>query len=553
MKGKARSVFSGSKIEEFDVEILGVLHNWRPRGDLILAKASGPQVDYAGISAGMSGTPVYIEGKLIGAMAYTWPFSKDAIAGITPIGEMLEIRTPAIGTGPSRSAPEPRERGEAELSELGISPGGIKAIETPLLISGFHPAVLRIIEKETSGLNVIVAQTGGAGDAVVPDTLVPGAALAAQFVTGDGLVAAIGTVTYTEGDWVLGFGHGLSLGGLVSIPMSTAFVHAVLPSIAGSLKIASPSRMVGTITNENLSGIFGRLGNVPKLIPVDISVKTDRDEQRDFHFNVMTNDLLTGTLAGWGAANALVTVAGSVGDMTIDAKSKTTLFDERGRAQVFEYADVFFTNDAASDIAKMVSVPVELLLRNEFEKARIQSVQCTFLVKRDHRVASIEEIYVSPQVAVPGDSIEVMVRLKPYRGESFFERLSVAVPPACEGGSLKVLASSAPDMRVWEAQSTNRRLPATNLQQLISQITSAGNGNRLECVIYSQKEEAGIGGKAFPSPPSSFSNVLRSTTRSGAVVEKPAAVLAGSSLKTDYVIEGSRSVSVKLKRQKAGR
>jgi hypothetical protein len=549
MKGKARSVFSGSKIEEFDVEILGVLRNWRPGGDLILARASGSQVDYAGIAAGMSGTPVYIDGKLIGAMAYTWPFSKEPITGITPIKEMLALG--ALGIHSSSAGPGSRD--ELKLEDLNISPGTMKAIETPLLVSGFHPAVLRVIEQDTGGFNMVVAQTGGVGGIVESDTLIPGAAMAAQFVAGDGVVAAIGTVTHTEGVMVLGFGHGLSLGGLVKVPMSTAYVHAVLPSIAGSVKLASPLRMVGTITNEGLSGVAGEIGQVPVLIPVDVLVKTDREGQRVFHFDVMRNNLFTGMLVGWSAASAALTLSGSVGEMTIDGENEIELGDRRGVVHEVKYTNVFFTTDAASSISKTVAAPVEILLNNQFEEADIRRIRCTLLVKHEQRVASIEGIFVRPEEVAPGDSIQVTVRLKPFRGEAFSRQLTLTVPQMCNAERVRILACSAPEMRTWEEQSTNRRLPATSLEQLISQIQSSGRGNRLECAVSVESEEAGIDGKPFPSPPSSFFNVLTSSSRSGVVTETPLGILGRATLDTDYVIQGCRSVSLKLKHQEVGR
>jgi len=549
MKGKARSVFTGSKIEEFDVEILGVFHNWRPGGDLILARASGPQVDYAGIAAGMSGTPVYIDGKLIGAMAYTWPFSKEPITGITPIREMLELKAPGSHSGSA----EPRGEDKLRMNDLKSSAGAMKAIDTPLLVSGFHPAVLHLMEQETGGFNMVVAQTGGAGETSEGDTLIPGAAMAAEFITGDGIVSAIGTVTHTEGSRVLGFGHGLSLGGVVKIPMSTAYVHAVLPSLAGSVKLASPLRMVGTITNEGLSGVAGEIGSVPPLIPVDVLVKTDREEERVFHFNVMRNDLLTGMLVGWSATSAALTLGGSVGEMTIDSESEIEIVDGRGAAHQVKYKNVFFTTDPASSISKTVAAPVEVLLNNQFEDVDIRRISCTVFVKHEQRVASVEEVFVRPEEVMPGDSIHVTVKLKPFRGEAFLRQFALAVPRSCSAERVKVLVCSAPEMRAWEEQSTNRRLPATSLEQLISLIGSSGRGNRLECVVSVQSEEAGIDGRPFPSPPSSFSNVLSSSGRSGALTETPLGIIGTATLNTDYVIQGCCSVSLRLKHREVGR
>lgn len=409
------------------------------------------------------------------------------------------------------------------------------------------------MEQQIGSFNMVLAQTGSAGRDVAGDTILPGAAMAAQFVSGDGTVAAIGTVTALEGKKVLGFGHGLSLGGQVQIPLSTAYVHTVLASISGSVKLASPLRMVGTITNEGVSGVVGEIGSIPRLIPVDVSVGTGREDPRVFHFDIMKSKLLTSALVGWAAANAALTVSSSMGEMTIEAESDIQLSDEIGLLHDVRYRDVFFTTDPAGAISKIASAPVDVLMDNQFEEVDIKHVSFTLNVKEEPRVATVEEISVRPEEVAPGDSVSITVRLKPYRGEEFSRLLRLKIPATCEAERVGILVCSAPQMRSWEEQSTNRRLPATNLEQLMTQIDSSGRGNRLECVITEQEVESGIDGRAFPSPPGSFSNVLNDAGRSGALVQTRFGILDSAKLETDYAVIGCRAVGLDIKHQRVWR
>jgi hypothetical protein len=546
MRGTAKTVFSGSRVEEFDIEILGVLENWRPGGDLILVRASGQPIEHTGIAAGMSGSPVYVDGRLIGAIAYAWPFSKEPIAGVTPIGEMLEQGLP-LGTG----APEPRR--QFEWKDSGVSGGALEAIETPLLVSGFHPSVQGIIETELSRYNMTVAQTGSGNEVSREEELVPGAALAAQFVTGDATASAIGTVTYAEGGRILGFGHGLFQAGAVEIPMSSVYIHAVLPSLSGSVKMGSTSRMVGAIVRDGVAGVVGRVGTLPELIPVSVSVRSGGLEPRKFNFGIMRHSLLTPSFVGWSVSSATLTVGGSAGDMTIGLEYEIELDGPDGETRSLEYRDVLFSTSPAGAIAQAIGDPLRLAIRNRFEKLSARSITCKVSVEHSRRTASIDEIYVSPRHVAAGDSVEVTVRLRPFRGEVRLERFVLRIPGACESEKVKIQVCSAPEMRAWEEEATNRRLPPRDIEQLMSRITSSGGGNRVECVAYVEKEETGIEGESFPSPPGSFSSVVGAAGRTGSVATTHIAVVDAAARETGYVIRGCRTVDLTLDRGKSRR
>ncbi|MFH0777254.1 MAG: SpoIVB peptidase S55 domain-containing protein [Candidatus Eisenbacteria bacterium] len=541
MKGKGKTVFQGARIEEFDVEILGILRDWRPGGDLILARASGPVLEYTGIAAGMSGTPIYVDGKLIGALAYSWPFSKEPIAGITPIGEMLEVGRSSRGSGGGKS-------GEIRWEDAAASGGTLREIGTPVLVSGFHPAVLDLMRRKLSGFNVLVAQTGGPSEGM-GETLQPGSPLAAQLVSGDGTIAAIGTVTLARGRSILGFGHGLFLGGPVEIPMGSAFIHTVLPSISGSFKFGSASEIVGTITSDGPAGVEGEVGRMPRLIPVDVRVRTEEGERGSFHFDVMRSTLLTPSLVAWSVSSAVLTGGGVRTESTVGLKGEITLVDARGAIRKLTHRDLLVTTSPAVEIARAVAGPLELVLGNPYEQVNIEQITWDVRIDYEQRSAVIEEVYAASQEVEPGDSLWLTVRLRPFRGEPFTERVAVPIPATCGAAALHIKVCSSPLVRKWEEESTNRRLPPSSFEQLLTQIESSGFGNRIELVAYAELEGAGIEGRAFPSAPASFAAVIRNASRAASLVETPFTPVAAASLDTGYVVRGCKTITVRVKRE----
>ncbi|HDS08923.1 MAG TPA: SpoIVB peptidase S55, partial [Firmicutes bacterium] len=258
MKGYGKSVFSGTEIETFSVTILSVMDNFSPGYDIILAELSGnPYVEEGRVISGMSGSPVYINGKLIGAVAYAWSFSKRAIAGLTPIKDMLDLKTR-----------KPREfNSDFKLfgQHFPSSGDGLRYIQTPVTMSGFIPESLEDFKREFEEFGFIPVQSGGVGlFNLRVQTLVPGSPVAVQLVKGSMNISAIGTVTYVNSNEVYALGHPMFNGGPVAIPMATAYIHTTVTSIYSSFKMGSPISTVGTFLVDSRPGTYGELGPVPE-------------------------------------------------------------------------------------------------------------------------------------------------------------------------------------------------------------------------------------------------------------------------------------------------
>ena len=297
MKGVGKTVFQGMKVEEFGVEILGVLKKWRPDGDLILAKLSGGPLEKTGVIAGMSGSPVYIQGKLIGAIAYAWPFATQPIVGITPIGEMLEIPR------------EGGEWGEASPQKMGGT-YSLSPLVTPVMLSGFSPQVLEEMVPFLKGLGCFPLQAEGQGMEGQDVRPQPGSAIGVQLVRGDAEAIAVGTLTYMDGDRVYAFGHSFLNAGGVDFPFTGVYVHSILPSQVISFRFTSSAAPWGRISQDTEAGISGFFKARAKLIPLKISISS-AGPVRDYRFEIVDHKMLSSLFFRWASLNVLLSRLGN--------------------------------------------------------------------------------------------------------------------------------------------------------------------------------------------------------------------------------------------------
>src|SRR5256714_11674006 len=347
MKGVARTVFSGTEPQEFNLEILGLLAGFSgPRQSTIIARLSGPNVDRTGVFAGMSGSPVFIDNKLVGAIAYSFPFAKEAICGITPIKQMIDIfaqgnerpksnEARAFSFSASASTWKPSLPKQAVGSQsliTAVSSGSalaplmgqqIQPIATPVVFSGIKQETLSLFSSQLTDSGLLPVSGVGGAAAMTPleafdeKTLTPGASVTVELARGDYSIAAAGTVTYRDGEKIYAFGHPfLSLGG-ADMPMTESSVVTVIPNTFNSFKLAVPGRMVGSISQDRATGIFGRLGQASRMIPVKLTLHTSRGQDEQFKYEIVSDEYLTPLLLSISVYNSIAARERSVGEATI--------------------------------------------------------------------------------------------------------------------------------------------------------------------------------------------------------------------------------------------
>lgn len=415
-QGHGLSVFSGTVPVRFDVKAIAVLANSLPGQDLLLVRCAGQDLEKTGIIAGMSGSPIYFDGKLAGALAYAWTFGKEPIAGVTPIRAMLEElkRKPSV----------PR------------SPPGLERLASPLLVSGFTPALMKALERRLGKLGLVPVMGAGsrpAGDQQ-PAIPVPGGAIGVELMRGDYNASAVGTITHVDGDRVLAFGHPLFGLGAMALPATGADVHVVFSSSYLSFKFASPLGSLGSLVEDRQSCIVVRKGAQPKMVPVRLRVRNSLTtrEQR-FAIEVVDHAKLTASMVLDAAANALDAAEASGDDLTADVRITARLRDGRELA----IADRFH-NGRGGPFNLESFAPFLELPDNVFEPALLSSVDAELELTPGRATAEILDAYPSVREARAGERFEVHVLVKPYGQPP--RKLSVALemPAEVAGDTLEL-------------------------------------------------------------------------------------------------------------------
>jgi hypothetical protein len=555
MRGVAYTVFQGTKPEPMDVEVLGVLKNANgPKGDVILVRLGGAKAEYTGVVAGMSGSPVYFNGKLAGAVAFRiGEFSKEPIAGVTPISEMLEISaldtTPTSDPVQAKSVPSLAEKtsgpGLASATPQNFA-NYLKPIETPLVFSGFsEDAVQKFASQFASQGIVPVMGVGSASDVKQPDPLVPGSAVSAVLVRGDMDIAATCTVTYIDSDHLLACGHPLLQFGSIALPMTKAQVLATLPSPLNAFKIVNATETVGSFVQDRHNGIMGEFGKKPEMIPVTLTIHGGTSP-KTFHYEVLNNARLSPIAVSTTVFNALHGV-NEYGDQTTYAMKGEISVE--GFPQV-KLQDMFASADGLQPAAMLAAASVGgsfgRIYDNPFSTPDIKGLQLDFEVSNERRWARLESARTDINEARPGDEVTVEVLLRPYRGEAVIEHVPVRVPQSASKGTLHILVSDG-DMldRLRRGPSGTQKL---DLASTIGILNKQHVNNRVYVSVLDEDPEAMVADKVMPAIPLSVMNVMdgmRGTQDMTVLGESSVSETATPPL--DYVISGAQLLSITIK------
>ncbi|MGB9073076.1 MAG: SpoIVB peptidase S55 domain-containing protein [Terriglobales bacterium] len=558
MRGTAYTVFQGTKPEPMEVEVLGVLHNVNgPKGDIILVRLHGAKPEYTGVVAGMSGSPVYFDGKLAGALAFRiGQFSKEPIAGVTPIAEMLEInpldRRPAPASIPANPA---TANAATAASGPGDSPSPpsesyrnyLRPIDTPLVFNGFSEEALRRYGPLFASAGIVpVMGVGSSSDSKQPEPLVPGSAVSAVLVRGDMDIAATCTVTYVDPERLLACGHPLMQFGKVDLPMTKAEVLATLPSPLNAFKIVNTTETAGSFVQDRHSGILGVLGREPKMIPVTVTIRGGA-ATREFHYEVLNNARLS-------PVAMMVTVFNTLHG-TNEYGDEIT-YRMNGRLSVKGYPEVTLSNmfaplesgqPAAAVAAATIGERFGRIYDNPFDNPDVESVHLDFDLVRERRSARLETSRTDVTEARPGDQIIVEIVLRPYRGERLVRQIPIRIPASAAKRMLRILVSDGDTL-----DRIRRGMPMANrklgLASTIALLNREHANNRVYVSLLESDPEAMVADKVMPTLPLSVMNVMdnmRGTQEM--VVFGESAVQEASTEPLDYVVSGAQLLTINVK------
>lgn len=571
MRGTAKTVFQGNQATEFNVEILGVVPGAvGPKQDMIVGKISGGGADRTAVFAGMSGSPVYINGKLVGSISYSFPFSKEAICGITPIEQMIQIfeKNPNA----KQKADTPRAISFAELASVDWKPSfprgatignsilagssnsalgslvgqSFQPIATPISFNGFSQETLNFFAPQLMNVGMLpVAAVGGAAK-IAPmkrfdeNTLLGGASVSMALTRGDYSMAAAGTVTLRDGEKIYAFGHPFLSLGSSDLAMSESHVVTVVPNINNSFKLAVPDAMVGTMTQDRNTGVFGNLGQAPKMIPVKLNVQTSRNNTETYNFEIANDGFLTPLLLNMTIFNSLTATERGLGDTMVTLNGEVKL---KGQEPI-KIERRFAGMQAAQFASSSIAAPVSALFRSGFVETEITEVNLNFTSIDDSKTATLERISLSKGEVRAGETFEASAYVRTNTGQVFVQRIPVTVPKDTPAGTLLVSIGDGGSLQ--RLSQANQFVPKS-LSDVIKTINQIKKNDRLYVQAYRITNGAIIGSNELPNlPPSVLATLNNDRTAGGFTPTVITALIEQEVAPAEFIITGQQVLPIEV-------
>jgi hypothetical protein len=585
MKGYGLSVFQGTEPERFDVEIVGVLHNTSYIGagfDMILARFDHPKIKDAGVIRGMSGSPVFLNDRMIGAVAYGFPYSKVAVGGITPIEKMYEVyrntpkeappRDVALGPFEEIKLGQPVSF-EPKLKEYGAKPVRVRKadlpeaarqmfgdgdeelqmapISMPVLVSSCSPQTADILTQlfKPFGITPTIAPVGaaaGAGDGAAALPLKSGTALGIPMLMGDLSVAGIGTATYVNGEKMVAFGHPMYGFGPVQFPMGMARIVTVMPSVSSSFKIGEVVGLSGSIHEDRLSAIGGILGKIPFMVPIQVTVKQkDSGTVRTYNFKMADHRLFSPRMAATALTEACAASDRVEGDMTL--RMQYTIETDDG--QKIDKNLLASGSMAPLDAAMALLNDLAPIYSNSFTMHSIKSLSANIELSNKIRSAEIQSAFLDRTVIKPGQTLSVSAYVRPWLGEPQRVSTTIQTPPDLPEGRYNVVVCDSRQRELAELSRAPGLYRPRSYNELIKLLGISFPSDRLYVMITSPSRGITIDGQEFRKLPPSVTFMLGELHDREKIVPTMGEIVAETSLDMPYVIEGGDMTQIGVDRR----
>ncbi len=509
LHGTAYTVFEGSTPEPIEVEILGVLRDAiGPGKDMILVRLRGARVEDIGVAAGMSGSPVYVDGKLAGAIAYRiGQFTKEPIAGVTPIQQMLEVVTASQENKEDFDSPGLPSSAASIPSPFGI--GAMRPIETPLVFNGFSPAAIQIFKEHFASSDLVpVSGLGGASpEEKDPAPVVAGSAISAIIVSGDFNMAATCTVTYVDPRRLLACGHPITHFGDISLPMTKAVVVTTIASQLEPMKIVNTTQTVGSFTQDRASGILGVFGKPARMVPVTLTIR-GIPQPHTYHFSVIDHPRLTSATLMSSVYQAMEDTNGSSDPSTYDLTGEIVLAGHPA-VRIDQWIAATRAEPVSQAAAVVIGQRFESIYGNPRELPDIRNVTLTVEAFPGRRSATLADARVLNSTVHAGDEVTVETVLHPYRLPQRVVRMSVRLPETVTPGPVRLLVSDGNTLDHTLHLIPNPAAPAPGLGETIARLNELHATDKLYVTLLAPVPQANLSGLALPAVPLTMANVLQ--------------------------------------------
>ncbi|MGB7750445.1 MAG: hypothetical protein WCF88_02755 [Candidatus Acidiferrales bacterium] len=566
MKGVAYTIFTGDEIEKVDLVVLGVLHDaLGPKQDIILVQLLGEKAEHTGVVAGMSGSPVYFDGKLAGALSLKLgAFTKEAIGGVTPIENMLEVQNepepPPDVTPQSPAARAQQTTVENIFSaariplpenfsrQTGAGEGQfLVPIETPLITTGLYPETIAQFSKQLSAWGMSMVAGGTAAPSPEDAQLKPGDMVGVELIRGDLSISPGCTVTTVNHGKILACGHPIFSFGNVSMPLARAHVITTLASAMNSTKIISTGGTIGTLTQDRVTAIGGRLGEGPPMIPVDVTLVTGAT-QKQFHFEIIESPQLTPLLVALATYNGIIgnTAYGEGstlqldGEIAIKGHTTVTLKDLFPPTDNPVPGGFFVATDVQSTFAQIYSNPYEI--------PHVTAIHLRVTALPERRAATIDDAWVEANEVRPGQTVNVKVQLRPYRGPAFVQEFPITIPMQAARGLLQLVVSDAETVnRTVQSLTASSQGQLPGLEEMIKLMNREHQNDRLYATLLQPTPTLMVEDKVMPNAPASAINVLDQRQSPGGARLLYQSTAGEWSVEMHQVISGERTLTITVK------
>lgn len=559
MKGIGKTALENNNIVEFKVEIIAILKNIFPKKNIILAKLDEEKLKQAGVIAGMSGSPVYINGKIIGAIAYSWPFSKEAIAGITPIEDMLGTSQTLITEKNVNSALaknllefifNPKEKSKAEdyhkqfLSFFPIQTkegrNFIKAI--PLMITSSLNPNFQFFHNWWQENGFIPILGGNSLKEEKAISLKEGDAIGVSFIRGDIDISAIGTVTYIDKNRIFAFGHPLFNLGNINFPMAKAEIQAIVPSLLSSFKVGNIGETIGTFKQDLPSAIYGVLGEKPPLIPFKVNTSFN-NQNHNYNFYLADHNLLSPILVDYALTECFTASESNLYEGTLDI---TGIIDIEGHQNVI-IDNIYSGFLSMPQASTFVSSIFAYLLNNEFEKVKIKNIELNASISSEQKTAELLEVRYDKLEVKKGDKVIFTLSIKPFQKETEIYNYLLQIPLHLQPGKYFILFGGAEEFNKLDYFYYYKLTEIDNLKQVIRLINNIKRNDRIYVRIFRSSPSLIVKSKIMSDLPPTFFDIIDSPRAAGGSNKIFMENLWEDSIQTNYVINGLKRVMIEVK------
>jgi hypothetical protein len=572
-KGVGRTIFEGDRIDEFQVEILGVLKNaLAPKRDLILVQLSGGPLATTGVVSGMSGSPVYVDGKLVGAVSRAFPLSKGAIAGVTPIEEMLSV-VPSAPTTAAKMSPHENLRivstsggthdsdrvivDESAAAGLSPFPGtqdnsgtSLSSLLLPVRFGGFSETAIGLFAPQLHRLGLEPMQGGVIAGSQQdtprsPTDLLPGSMISLLLVQGDLNMNIDCTVTYRQGNDLYACGHQVLAEGPAQFPFAPAHVIVTVPSIASSFKVDEPGAVAGTIQQDRFDAIYGQVGGMnPPMIPVHVHLLSTLNRKSDYNFEMVKEPFLSPLLLNLAVTSALTTTERSVGTSTLNIKARIRM----AGGQSVDLDDELSSDAGTVNMAgATVAAPLALLMSSGFPDLKVSDIDLSIESLDEKRNATIEEVWCTKSEVRPGDHLQVTALLRLPSGETWAEKIPVEVPESVTDKMLQLVVGGGASINALEFRFSALGGTARDSQQLVHALNRIRRNNRVYALLMTPQRSFVMRGDVYPSPPPSLMQTFMADPAASNMIFNGTSVVGDfETQSTPYAINGQKMLILKV-------